>query len=108
MSEPKSVARGLHEVVPGLFHFQIQDERINHISDGYALVEDGRVVLVDPLPIEEAALRRLGTIEAIVMATGSHQRSAWRYRKETGARVHAPDGAAGLDGKPDVAFKAGD
>lgn len=108
MSEPKTVARELLEIVPGLFHCRIHDERINHQSDGYALVEDGRVVLVDPLPIDETALSRLGAIGAIVLATGSHQRSAWRYQDATRARVHAPHGAACLDGKPDVVFKAGD
>ncbi len=108
MSEPKTVAREVHEVVPGLFHYQIQDERIHHVSDGYAIVEGGRVVLVDPLPIDEAALRRLGPIEAIVVATGSHQRSAWSHRKASGAQVHAPRGAAGLDDKPDRSFGEGD
>ena len=108
MSEPKNVARELHEVMPGLFHYQIQDDRINHISDGFAVVEGGRAVLIDPLPLDGAALERLGTIEAIVIASPSHQRSAWRYRKETGAKVHAPAGAQGLDEKPDVTFKAGD
>lgn len=108
MSEPKTVAREIQEVVPGLYHYQIQDERINHVSDGYALIDKSRVVLIDPLPIEEAALLRLGTVEAIVLATGSHQRSAWSHRKASGAKVHAPRGAAGLDEKPDGFFGAGD
>jgi hypothetical protein len=104
MSEPKTVAKTLDEVAPGLFHYSIHDERIDHLSDAYALVEKGRAVLVDPLPIEDAALARLGAIEAIVIAAPSHQRSAWRYRRQLKAKVHAPRGAAGLDEKPDFEF----
>jgi len=36
---------------------------IDFESDAHAVVESGRVVLIDPLPLEEAALRRLGTVE---------------------------------------------
>ena len=108
MSEPKTVAKSIEEVAPGLFHYQIHDERINHISDGYAVVEGGSAVLVDPLPIEPALLDRLGPVGAIVIASPTHQRSALRYRRETGARVHAPEGIAGLDEAPDTFFRDGD
>jgi glyoxylase-like metal-dependent hydrolase (beta-lactamase superfamily II) len=108
MSEPKTVARQVDEVLPGLFHYQIQDDRINHISEAYALVEGGTVTLIDPLPLEVAALGRLGQVAAIVLGSPSHQRSAWRYRKETRAKVHAPAGATSVDEAPDVTFKEGD
>jgi hypothetical protein len=39
--------------------------RIDYESDAHAIVERGRVVLIDPLRLEEAALRRIGTVEAI-------------------------------------------
>ena len=108
MSEPKTIARTIDEVVPGLFHYQVHDERIDHISDGYAVVDKGRVILVDPLPIDGAALTRLGAIGDIVVASASHQRSAWSYRRETKASVHAPQGAQGLDESPDATFRGGD
>lgn len=108
MSEPKTVARSVDEVAPGVYHWQIDDERIHHISDAAAVVDRGRAVLIDPVPLDAAALGRLGTVEAIVIASPSHQRSAWSLRKTTGAKVHAPQGATGLDERPDVEFRDGD
>ena len=107
MSEPKTVAKHVNEVVPGLFHYQIQDDRINHISDAFALVAGGKVILIDPLPLEAAVLGRLGPVGAIVIASPSHQRSAWHYRKETRVKVHAPAGAT-TDEDPDTFFKEED
>jgi glyoxylase-like metal-dependent hydrolase (beta-lactamase superfamily II) len=108
MSEPKTVATTVTEIVPGLFHFNIHDDRIKSQSDAYALAANGRVVLIDPIPLDPAQLARLGKVEAIVLGTPSHQRSAWRYRREHKAKVYAPEGWTGLDEKPDVTFKAGD
>jgi len=107
MSEPKTIAKRIEEVVPGLFHYQIEDDRIRHISDGYALVTDGRVTLIDPLPVAEAALRPLGPIDSIVIDGASHQRSAWSYRARTGAKVHAPAGLQAVDEAPDVSYQEG-
>jgi len=108
MSEPKTLAKSIEEVAPGLFHYQIHDDRIDQISDGYAVVEGGKAVLVDPLPIDPVLLNRLRPVGAIIIASSTHQRSAWRYRRETGARVHAPEGIAGLDETPDAFFRDGD
>jgi Metallo-beta-lactamase superfamily len=105
MSEPKTVAKTVDEVVPGLFHYQIQDERIHHISDGHILVEGGSLTLIDPVRIDETALKRLGTVGAIVIDNSSHQRSAWHYRKQTKAGVHAPQDLEGLDEAPDATFR---
>src|SRR5258705_9397493 len=74
MSEPKTVAVAITEVVPGLFHYRIDDERIKSQSDAYAVARDGRVVLIDPLPLEPSVLMRLGRIEAIVLGAPGHQR----------------------------------
>ena len=108
MSEPRNAAKTVDEMAPGLFHYRIQDDRIHHASEGFALVEGGKAVLIDPLPIEEAALERLGAIEAIVIGSASHQRSAWRYRTISRARVYAPLGAKGLDERADVDYREGD
>jgi glyoxylase-like metal-dependent hydrolase (beta-lactamase superfamily II) len=108
MSEPMTIARSVTEIVPGLFHFKIDDERIKTQSDAYALVANGRVALIDPIPLEPERLARLGKLEAIVLGTPSHQRAAWRYRREHQAKVYAPEGWTDLEEKPDVTFKAGD
>src|SRR5437773_612834 len=97
MSEPKTAAQTTTEILPGLHHFKILDDRIKTQSDAYALVQAGRVVLIDPLPLDPARLARLGRVEAIVLGSPSHQRSAWRYRKELNAKVHAPEGWKDLD-----------
>ena len=108
MSEPKTVAASTTEIVPGLHHFKIDDERIRSQSDAYAVVVDGRVLLIDPIPLDPAQLGRLGRVEAIVIGSPSHQRCAWRYRREHGVKVYAPEGWADLDEKPDVTYRAGD
>jgi len=96
------------EIRPGLYHYRIDDERIRTQSDAYAVAADGRVVLIDPVPLDPEQLGRLGAVEAIVLGTPSHQRSAWSLRRATRARVYAPSGSTGLDERPDATFKAGD
>lgn len=109
MSEPKARAHKTREVVPGIHQWSVHDERIDAESNAYAVVrEDGAVVLIDPLPIDEQALRRLGNVEAIVLTAGNHQRSAWRLRKRFQVPVWAPQGAQGLEEPADVAYTSGD
>jgi hypothetical protein len=109
MSEPKAKARNLVEVVPGVYNWHVRDSRIGRRSDAYAVVDrDGAVVLVDPLPIDEKLLRPLGTIAAIVLTAGNHQRSAWRFRKLFNVPVWAPENAHGLEEEPDNFYTSGD
>ena len=108
MSEPKTVASFTSEIVPGLHHFKIHDERIKSQSDAYALVDGGRVVLIDPVPLEPARLAALGRVAAVVIGSPSHQRSAWRYRREHRVKVYAPEGCGDLDEKPDATYRDGD
>jgi hypothetical protein len=108
MSEPKTIARSLTEIVPGLFYYTIEDERIKTHSHAYALVRNGRVALIDPLPLDQEQLARLGTVETILMGSPSHQRCSWSYRREHKAKVFAPVGWTDLEEKPDQTFKEGD
>ncbi|MFP2912956.1 MBL fold metallo-hydrolase [Pyxidicoccus sp. 3LFB2] len=110
MSEPKGKAKEVVEVVPGIHHWTLSDDRIGGSrSDAYAVVdEDGAVVLIDPLPIDEAALRALGNVVAIILTAGNHQRSAWRFRKAFDIPVWAPEGAHGLEERPDYTYVAGE
>ena len=91
MSEPQAIAHSAEEIVPGVWRWAVHDDRIDYESDTHVVVEGGRVVLIDPLRLEEIALRRLGTVEAICLTAKCHQRSAWRYRKEFGVKVYAPE-----------------
>jgi len=109
MSEPKAKARRTVEVVPGVHRWHIHDERIDSGSDAHAVVDaDGTVVLIDPLPIDEAQLQKLGTVAAIILTAGNHQRSAWRFRKAFGVPVWAPESPHGLGAKADSHYTTGD
>ena len=108
MSEPKAVATGIEEVVPGVRRWSIHDERIDFVGAAYAVGTEDEVVMIDPLPLEAAALAELGRVEAIVLTCGSHQRCAWRYRRELGVQVYAPALAKEIDEDPDVRYGDGD
>lgn len=110
MTEPKAKAQQVVPVVPGVFRWWVEDDRLDGAeSDAYAIVNDGRVVLIDPLPLDEKVLCDLGKAEAIVLTASCHQRSAWRYRRLLGGvPVWAPDGAVGLEDTPDFRYSAGD
>lgn len=107
MSEPKGQAKRAVEVAPGIYHWSVQDDRIEFRSDAYAIIERSGTVLIDPLPLADEELERLGSIRAICLTGSCHQRSAWRYRRTFGATVHAPAGALGLEEEPDISYRAG-
>jgi len=86
----------------------VHDDRIDFVSDAYALAAGEGTVLIDPLPLVEEPLRRLGTVAAICLTCGSHQRSAWRYRSELGVPVYAPALARELDEEPEARYGDGD
>jgi len=109
MSEPKAVAPDAEEVVPGVWYWSIADDRIGgHFSAAHALGTTDGTVLIDPLPIAPAGLERLGTVSAICLTTSSHQRSAWRYRRDYGVAVWAPALARTFDEQPDRRYGDGD
>jgi glyoxylase-like metal-dependent hydrolase (beta-lactamase superfamily II) len=108
VSEPKTVATSIEEVVPGVRRWSIHDERIDFLSAAYAVLTGDGVVMIDPLPLEAAALAELGRPEAIVLTCGSHQRCAWRYRRELGAPVYAPALSKEIEEEPDVRYGDGD
>lgn len=115
MSEPKAHARKIIRVLPTVHRWRVHDDRIGGWqSDAYAVVNEGRVTLIDPLPVAESELRRLGRITAIVLTAANHQRSAWRYREIFGAPVYAPEGPSigpnpgQLEEEPDIRYSGGD
>ena len=109
MSEPKAMARKIVRVVPTVHRFRVHDDRIGGAeSDGYAVVSDGRVTLIDPVPVDPEALDKLGKVTAIVLTAGNHQRAAWSLRKRYGVHVFAPENAHGLEEQPDYFYSGGD
>lgn len=110
MSEPTTQAVELETVRPDLLHWWVHDDRIDNRSDAWAVLHDGRLVLIDPLPMEESvigALETHGQPVAVCLTGSCHQRSAWRLRKRFGIKVYAPQGAEGLEEVPDVDYAEG-
>ena len=107
MSEPGVTAETVEEVVPGVWHWAVHDDRIDFISASYAIVSDDGTVLVDPLPLAEQPFRRLGRVTAICLTCGSHQRSAWRLRRELGVPVYGPSLSREIDEEPDERYGDG-
>lgn len=97
MSEPKAGAEILEEMVPVVWRWHVWDDRIDSESDGHAVSDRTGTVLIDPLPLGEAALQRLEPIIAICLTAACHQRSAWRYSRSFGVQVYAPDGCRAMD-----------
>ena len=109
MAEAPAVAQTVEEVAPGVWHWSISDERIGgFVGDSYAVAGEQGVVLIDPHGLAPEALAQLGPVEAIVLSTGSHQRSAWRLRQELGVPVHAPALSKEIDEEPDERYGDGD
>jgi Metallo-beta-lactamase superfamily len=108
VSEPNAVAETVEEVVPGVWTWSLHDERIDFVSTAHAVSGPEGVVLIDPLPLQPAAFRSLGEVAAICLTAGTHQRSAWRYRRELEIPVYAPALSKLIEEEPDVRYGEGD
>jgi hypothetical protein len=105
VGECEQIAERAEEVVPGVWYWSVRDERIGGYH-GASHAADG--VLIDPHRLAPDALAALGEIEAIVLTTSEHQRSAWRLRRELGAPVYLPAMAQSMDEEPDGRYGEGD
>jgi hypothetical protein len=109
VAEAAAVADTVEEVAPGVWHWSISDDRLGgFVGDSYAVAGERGVVLIDPHRLAPDALAQLGSVEAIVLSNGSHQRSTWRLRKELGVPVHAPALSKEIDEEPDERYGDGD
>jgi hypothetical protein len=108
VSEPHAIAEAVEEVVPGVWHWRLHDDRIDFVSASHAVSGPAGTVLIDPLPLADEPLKSLWNIAAICVSAGSHQRSAWRYRQELRAPVLAPALSKELEEEPDGRYGDGD
>jgi hypothetical protein len=109
MAEPNAIADAAEEVVPGVWRWGVANERIGGAeSTGHAVVSADGAVLVDPVRLAPEALAALGPVTAILLTAQCHQRSSWRYRRDFGAPVWAPEGTRPLEEEPDERYRAGD
>ena len=102
------MALTIEEVVAGVWHWHVQNERIDAESAAHAVWDGTGTVLIDPVPLRDEALKRLEPIVAICLTAACHQRSAWRYRRTFGAKVYAPEGCRTMDEEPDVRYRSGE
>ena len=109
VSEPRAVAQAAGEVVPGLWHWNVDDERIGgFIGASHAVATDEGTVLIDPHPLAEDALAGLGKLAGIVLTASVHQRAAWRLRRELGVPVWVPAATRLAEEEPDERYSEGD
>ena len=90
MPEPAGVAMLVGEILPRIYRFTMHDDRIDDESDSYVIIEKGRTILIDPLPMSDQDLKQLSPVEAICLTSSCHERSAWRYRRSLKAPIYAP------------------
>jgi glyoxylase-like metal-dependent hydrolase (beta-lactamase superfamily II) len=108
VTEPDAVAASVEGVAPGVWHWLVPDDRIGAWSAAHAVASDEGTVLIDPVPLSPERLAGLGEVSAICITAGTHQRSAWRYRRELGAPVYAPALSRLIDEEPDERYGDGD
>jgi hypothetical protein len=99
MAEPNAIAAAAEEVVPGVWRWGVANERIGGAES---------TGLLDPVRLAPEALAALGPVAAILLTAQCHQRSSWRYRRELGAPVWAPDGTRPMEEEPDERYHVGD
>jgi hypothetical protein len=108
MTEPREVAERAELVTEGLYHWRIHNSRIGGgISSSQALQSADGLVLVDPVRLEPQELERLGAPAVVALTAKCHQRAAWRYRRDYGARVWLPEDASQADEEPDERYADG-
>jgi glyoxylase-like metal-dependent hydrolase (beta-lactamase superfamily II) len=109
MTEPREVADGAREVVPGLFYWQINNRNIGGaISSSHAFVARENSLLIDPVRLSDSALAALPRPSAVLLTAKCHQRASWRYRRQFGLEVWAPEDAPPTDERPDELYAEGD
>jgi glyoxylase-like metal-dependent hydrolase (beta-lactamase superfamily II) len=109
MTEPREVADSVEEVTEGVWHWRIHNSNIGGaISSSHAVADDGGCVLIDPVRLAEEALATLPPPSTILLNATTHQRAAWRYRRELGIEVWLPEDARPGDEEADRRFAEGD
>jgi hypothetical protein len=109
VAESRAIAERAEEVFPGVWRWWIHNERIGGAeSTSHAVRAEGGLVFVDPVRLAPDALASLGRVSAVCLTAQCHQRSAWRYRRELGAPVYAPEGTRPMEEEPDERYGEGD
>jgi glyoxylase-like metal-dependent hydrolase (beta-lactamase superfamily II) len=109
VTEPREVAERVEHVADGVWHWWIHNANIGgDISSSHAVATGEGCVLIDPVRLAPEALATLPPPEAILLSARTHQRAAWRYRRELGIEVWLAEDAPEADEEPDRRFAEGD
>jgi hypothetical protein len=109
VAESQAIAERAEEVVPGIWRWFVHNEMIGGAESTSHAVQGGDgFVLVDPVRLRDKAIAALAPVRAICLTAQCHQRSAWRYRRELGGRVWAPEGTRPMEEEPDERYREGD
>ena len=89
MSEPKAVATGAEEILPGLWHWHLQDDRIGgFVSSSHALRTDQGTVLVECVVRQDGSVGDVQVVRSLDPTFGLDQEAIkaakqWRFRPGT-------------------------
>ncbi|MGE5274927.1 MAG: MBL fold metallo-hydrolase [Verrucomicrobiota bacterium] len=109
MTEPLELADAVEQVADGIWHWRIRNANIGGgISSSHAVATEAGCVLIDPVRLAPEALGTLPPPEAILLSARTHQRAAWRYRRELGIEVWLPGDASAAEEEPDRRYTEGD
>ncbi len=110
MTEPSEIAERVEPVVDGVWHWRIHNALIGGaVSSSHAVATgDGGCVLIDPVRLADGALAALPPPGAVLLTAKTHQRAAWRFRRELGVEVWLPDDAPAADEEPDRRYAEND
>ena len=91
----------IHRVTPNLFVWQAYEPAVKCDLTSAALKIEGKLLLVDPIPLSEEALDELlseGTPAMIICTNANHARAAGQFRKRFGVKIAAHrDASSGLE-----------
>jgi glyoxylase-like metal-dependent hydrolase (beta-lactamase superfamily II) len=101
VTEPREIAGCVERVTDGVWHWRIHNAAIGGaISSSHAAADGDGCVLIDPVRLAEDALAELPPPKAVLLTATTHQRAAWRYRREHGVEVWLPEDAREGDEPP--------
>jgi glyoxylase-like metal-dependent hydrolase (beta-lactamase superfamily II) len=109
VTEPREIADSVEQVADGIWHWRIRNANIGSaFSSSHAVATATGCVLIDPVRLAPEALAVLPPPEAALLTARTHQRSAWRYRRELGIEVWLPDDAPQAEEEPDHRYAEDD
>lgn len=106
-----TTAQEFRKITTAIFSWQAYEPAVKCDLSSCAITTPAGLVFVDPIPLEERALRVLlagNPAAAIVLTNGNHARAASEFRERLGVKVFANADAGELGLVPDATLADGD